>query len=239
MINSVKSKQKDRVTEDIEHLRDDIDIKMKPFLDDFDAAGLREERHASLKKERELGSQQQQQRRSAELLPAAPAVADDRNFEFDSNFDWEREEEILNRQALETKREMAKLTARRNQIRFAKKREEMKANYTKHLHEVKHVTERELQTRVSGLRAEGSERMREVDSFKSELKERIDALCRCYEEVSVRGVQMENAFKEAEDRLVDEAKKSILVEKERCEAELRREVADCAKQLDIGLSPPV
>ena len=129
---------------------------------------------------------------------------------------------------------MAKLTKRRNEIRFMKKREELKKKYTAHLHEVKHVTEQELQSRVAGLRAEATKRMSGVESFKSELKERIDALCRCYEEVSVRGVQMENAFREAEERLVDEAKNSILVEKERSEAELRREVSEAAKQFDLG-----
>ena len=64
-----------------------------------------------------------------------------------------------------------------------------------------------------------------------ELKERIDALCRCYEEVSVRALTVTNAFKEAEDKMVDEAKRAIGQEKKRLEIEMKTELVKLQREL--------
>ena len=70
-------------------------------------------------------------------------------------------------------------------------------------------------------------------SFKVELKERIDALCRCYEEVSVRGVALATSFKEAEDKMIAEARNAVEIEKEALESNLRANLVELADKLKI------
>jgi hypothetical protein len=102
---------------------------------------------------------------SDEGAPPPPAGGDP-SYDFEGT-DWDLEEEMLNRQALEAKRSMALLAQRRNKVRFAKAQAGLKAKYTEHLRSAKHATERELQSRVASLRAEAADRMSSVASFKS------------------------------------------------------------------------
>jgi len=228
MIAAVKKKQMEvTVATDVERAREDMELKMRPFLEPETAQPAQSPTRAI---NRDANAN------ATRSSSAAHATRSSSNFDFDGT-DWEKEEDLLNRQAIETKREMAKLNKRRNEIKFMKRRSELKDEASKHLQEVKHATERELQAKVAGLRAEGRERMGEVERFKKEMKDRIDALCRCYEEVSVRGGQMENSFREAEERLIEEAKSCVMREKDRVEAELRRDVSEAAKKLDIGIEP--
>ena len=83
------------------------------------------------------------------------------------------------------------------------------------------------------MRTECTSRTSKITAFKSTLKSRIDALCRCYEEVSVREVDLRRLFKEAEERLVEEAKREVEGEKMRMEGELREAMVKDAKVLGI------
>jgi hypothetical protein len=58
-------------------------------------------------------------------------------------------------------------------------------------------------------------------------------LCRCYEEVSVRGVALATSFKEAEDKLIAEAKNAVEIEKEALESHLRARLVNLADKLKI------
>jgi len=64
-----------------------------------------------------------------------------------------------------------------------------------------------------------------------QLKERIDALCRCYEEVSVRALTVTNAFKEAEDKMINEAKRAIEQERKHLEIEMKQELVKMQRLL--------
>lgn len=135
--------------------------------------------------------------------------------------------------ALATQREMEKLKKKRNELRYAKKLEEMKKEFQIDLGNIKEQTERELHSRVTALRTEKDDRLRKVENFKSELKERIDALCRCYEEVSVRGVEVGREFNNAETKLIEEARGIVEKEKAKMEANLRENMTELAGQLSV------
>ena len=55
----------------------------------------------------------------------------------------------------------------------------------------------------------------------------------------MRSVQMEAAFKSAEEKMVEEARKCVELERGRCEAELRREVGESAKKLGVDVAQDV
>lgn len=128
---------------------------------------------------------------------------------------------------------MEKLKKKRNELRYAKKLEEMKKEFQIDLGNIKEQTERELHSRVTALRTEKDDRLRKVENFKSELKERIDALCRCYEEVSVRGVEVGREFNNAETKLIEEARGIVEKEKAKMEANLRENMTELAGQLSV------
>lgn len=188
-------------------LREDVELKMKPFLVRDSGDGGAEVGDVTIE--------------ASSTSPSFDVV------------DWDREEDLLARQAEATKAQMLKLQRKRDELRYAKRLEQGKKKYADDLKRVKEEAERQLQSRIHTLRAECTSRTSSITSFKSTLKSRIDALCRCYEEVSVREVDLRRSFKEAETRLVEEAKREVDGEKVRMEGELRKAMVEDAKVLGI------
>ena len=208
-------------------VKTDVTLRVAPFLD-RDRGDADDNDNVESPGARTLRQRRFEQLKAETLTPPPPPVDDS------YDIDWDAEEELLNKQAEAAKREMAKLQKRRDRLRFNKRQGELKDEYTERLRVAKQQTERELQSRVAAIRTEAKDRINKVEAFKGEIKERIDALCRCYEEVSVRAVQMEAAFKEAEEKLVGEAKRAVAAEKDKCETELRRRVTELASELKVG-----
>ncbi|GMH80921.1 hypothetical protein TrST_g10841 [Triparma strigata] len=233
-------------------LKSNVELKMKPFLVDFDGGGgggggdggggggsgggvgVSGSSWGSMNSAASAGKPVNTTSDSM-TNPMSPDKAATRSSPSRSSgvMDWDYEEDLLNRQALATQREMEKLKKKRNELRYAKKLEEMKREFQSDLALIKEKAERELHTRVTSLRSEKEARLRKVENFKSELKERIDALCRCYEEVSVRGVEVGREFKQVETKIIDEARGIVEQEKVKMETELRENMTELAGQLGV------
>jgi len=145
--------------------------------------------------------------------------------------DWDAEEEVLRKQAEAAEKQMAALQKKRNLIQFKKRERELTTKNQERIKNNVNIAEKELRLRVQALRDEKDDRLSKVERFKGELKERIDALCRCYEEVSVRALTVGNAFEEAEKKLVDEARREVERESRRLEGEKEAELIKVRKKL--------
>lgn len=72
-----------------------------------------------------------------------------------------------------------------------------------------------------------------MENFKKDTKERIDALCRSYEEVNVRGFEVAREFASVETKIVDEARGMVEQEKAKMESDLRMSMTNLANELGV------
>ena len=113
-------------------LKSDLKLRMTPFLVDDEGNFSGDSPMDDDARERKLQRQRRYEQLRQEFSDSSPPppqplpqndLKQESSDSLYGDLDWDAEEEALNKQAEATKREMAKLQRKRNQLKFAKKQE--------------------------------------------------------------------------------------------------------------------